>query len=114
MSTPMMDDNEDEVYFDGRNRNRDKVRTKNLYTEVQGNFVCLVNYSTVIAVRAIGTNIVYFTDKRYSVTTSKIQSQLKSALTQEGAEVRTVAHDVFREMLSTGEPLQTATDVSFE
>lgn len=57
--------------------NREKARTRNLHAT---NEQTLVNYTTPIAWWENGT--CYVTTKKYSATTSKIQTQLKDELAQ--------------------------------
>lgn len=47
----------------------------------------LVNYSTVIAYRPNGSDEVYFNKRKYSVTTSKIQNQIRNSARKSGVHI---------------------------
>lgn len=65
--------------------------TEHLKIRKENNGWSLVNYSTVIAYRPNGSDTVYFNKRKYSVTTTKIQNQIR--YTAEKSDVHLVEMD---------------------
>lgn len=62
--------------------------TENLKIRKEDDGWSLVNYSTVIAYRPNGSGTVYFNKRKYSVTTSKIQNQIRSKAKQNDVRLK--------------------------
>lgn len=61
--------------------------TENLKINKEHNGWSLVNYSTVIVYRPNDSDNIYLNKKKYSVTTSKIQHQIRNAAIQNGIKL---------------------------
>jgi len=73
--------------------------TDNLKIHKENNGWSLVNYSTVIAYRPNGSDTIYFNKRKYSVTTSKIQNQIRNSARKGGVRISEMDEkDVYEKM----------------
>jgi hypothetical protein len=91
--------------------------TENLKIRKESNGWSLVNYSTVIAYRPNNDDTVYFNKIKYSVTTSKIQSQIRYTAKQNGVRLTEMSEDDVVDLMAShstpkskakAEPTQTS------
>ena len=75
--------------------------------------IALVSYGTIIGLYEDRERLTTFTDKKYSVTTSRHRSKAFSPFTHNSMTVRTVPHAEFAALVDprTGEPLSRRTVV---
>jgi hypothetical protein len=75
--------------------------TKHLYIRTTKNGRTLVNYSTVLVYKPEIEDVYYMNKRKYSVTTSKIQTYIRGILS--GENVKEMDHSELQEVMSASE-----------